>query len=164
MSEAADKKITDPAVALGKAQRWCSYQERSQQEVRDKLYGWGLWPEAIENIIAELISTNFLSEERFAIAFAGGKFRIKHWGRVKIRMELKQHRVSEPMIRAALAAIDGDQYMHTLRKQAEKKARTESEKNPLKRRYKLMRFLISRGFEQDLVRETVDELLTEEAR
>jgi regulatory protein len=157
-----EKKITDPAEALTKAQRWCAYQERSQQEVRDKLYSWGLWAEAIENIIAELISTNFISEERFAEAFVSGKFRIKQWGRIKIKIELKQHRISEPVIRKALAVIDGDEYMRVLRKQAEKKAKTEKEKHPQKRQYKLMRYLMSRGFEQDLVREVLGELMSEQ--
>jgi regulatory protein len=162
VSETPEKKITDPASALAKVQRWCAFQERSQQETRNKLYQWGLWPEAIENIIAELISTNFLSEERFAEAFVSGKFRIKQWGRIKIKQELKQHRVSEPIIRKALAGIDSYEYARTLQKTAQKKARTEKEKHPQKKKYKLMRYLISRGFEQDLVREVVEELLNEE--
>lgn len=162
VSDTPEKKITDPAAALAKAQRWCAFQERSQQETRDKLYSWGLWPEAIENIIAELISSNFLNEERFAGAFVSGKFRIKQWGRIKIKQELKQHRVSEPIIRKALAGIDSGEYYRTLQKTAQKKAHTEKEKHPQKRKYKLMRYLISRGFEQDLVREVVDELLQEE--
>ena len=68
-------KITDPKVALTKAEHYCAYQERSQQEVRDKLYEWGLWPDAVENIISELIGGNYLNEERFAKAYAQGKFK-----------------------------------------------------------------------------------------
>jgi regulatory protein len=162
VSHTPEKKITDPALALTKAQKWCAFQERSQQETRDKLYSWGLWPEAIENIIAELISTNFLNEERFAEAFVSGKFRIKQWGRVKIKIELKQHRVSEPIIRKALATIDPREYARVLKKTAEKKARTEKEKHPQKRKYKLARYLISRGFEQDMVMEVLEEILSSE--
>ena len=61
-------KITEPNVALTKAESFCAYQERSQQEVRDKLYDWGLWSDAIEQIISQLIEGNFLNEERFAKA------------------------------------------------------------------------------------------------
>src|SRR6478672_11099295 len=84
------QKVYTQHQALVKAEAWCAYQERCQQEVRDKIYSWGLHEHEVENVIAELISKNFLNEERFAKAYAGGKFRIKKWGRVKIRMELKR--------------------------------------------------------------------------
>ncbi|TND08765.1 MAG: regulatory protein [Bacteroidetes bacterium] len=146
-------KITDPALALVKAEAWCALQERCQQEVRDKLYGWGLWPDAVENIIAELISRNFLDEERFAKAYAGGKFRQKHWGRVKIKLELKKRKVSDYCIRKGLAEIDGKDYLATLRKLAAEKSRTIKEKHYLKKKYKIMTYLAGKGYEQDLVRE-----------
>ena len=76
-------KITDEKLALKKAEYYCAYQERSQQEVRDKLYEWGLWTDAIENIISVLIGNNFLNEERFAKAYVKGKFNQKGWGRIK---------------------------------------------------------------------------------
>ena len=74
--ERKKRKTLTPLQALVKAQATCAYQERCQQEMRDKLYEWGLHSEAVENMIAQLISDNFLNEERFAKAFAGGKFRI----------------------------------------------------------------------------------------
>lgn len=146
------KKITDPKVALTKAESWCAYQERCQQEVRDKLYSWGLWPDAIENIIAELISRDFVNEERFAIAYAGGKFRIKKWGKQKIKMELKKRRISDGVIRIALKEIGADDYDETLEKTLEKKWNAEKEKHPLKKKMKVMRFMMSRGYEADAVR------------
>lgn len=156
MDESAPrKKITDPAQALAKAQAWCALQERCQQELRDKLYGWGLWPDAVENIIAELISSGFLDEERFAKAFAGGKFRQKHWGRVKIRQELKRRKVSEYCIRKGLAEIDAEEYFRVLKKLADEKSRKTTEKHYLKKKYKVMSYLLSRGFEADLVKEAV---------
>jgi len=74
------KKITDEKVALTKAEHYCAYQERSQQEVRNKLYEWGLWTDTVENIISQLITGNFLNEERFAKAYTCGKFNQKAWG------------------------------------------------------------------------------------
>ncbi len=71
------QKIIDEQLALKKAGHYCAYQERSQQEVRDKLYEWGLWPAAVENIIVKLIGEGFLNEERFAKAYTTGKFRQK---------------------------------------------------------------------------------------
>lgn len=158
MEEKKKQRITDPAVALAKAEAWCAYQERCQQEVRDKLYAWGLYPDAVENIIAELISRGFLNEERFAVAFCGGKFRIKKWGRVKLRVELKRKRVSDYCIRKGLAAIDEDDYLKTLRKLVEEKTRSTKETHPLKKKFKVMQYLVSRGYETDLVREIVEEV------
>jgi SOS response regulatory protein OraA/RecX len=77
-------------VILEKAKKYCSYQERSQQEVRDKLYEWGLHRNEVEQAIAQLVSENYLNEQRFAIAYAGGKFRMKGWGKIKIKLALKQ--------------------------------------------------------------------------
>ena len=73
---------------LAKVQSYCSYQERCQQEVRDKLYQWKLSDEKAELIIKQLIEDDFINDERFAINFARGKFRIKKWGRIKIKSEL----------------------------------------------------------------------------
>jgi regulatory protein len=100
--EKKPKKKLTPNQALIKAQMSCAYQERCQQEIRDKLYEWGLHSNEVENIIADLISTNFLNEERFAKAFAGGKFRIKKWGKVKIKIELKKRKISDYCIRKGL--------------------------------------------------------------
>lgn len=151
------KRITDPAQALAKAEAWCAYQERCQQEVRDKLYDWGLYPDAVESIISELISRNFIDEERYAMAFAGGKFRIKKWGRIKIRVALKQKRISDYCIRKGLAVIDEDEYREALKKQLAEKSRAIKEAHPLKRKHKIISALLARGFEQDLIRELMKE-------
>jgi regulatory protein len=148
-------KITNPQLGLEKGMSWCAYQERCQQEVRDKLYEWGLWPDAVENIIAELITQNFLNEERFAKAYAGGKFRIKHWGRVKIKLELKKRKISEYCIRKGMQEIDEDDYLLALKKVISGYAKKIKEKNSLKKKYQVIRYAQSRGFEQDLIWEVV---------
>lgn len=150
------KKITDPAIALSKIESWCAYQERCQQETRDKLYSWGLWKDAVENIISELISRNFLNEERFAVAYAGGKFRIKKWGKQKIKMELKKRNVPENIIRRALKEIGADDYDGAIEKVLETKWKSEKEKHPLKKKLKVMRYLVSRGFEMDIIQQHIE--------
>ncbi|KKX49207.1 regulatory protein RecX, partial [Sphingobacterium sp. IITKGP-BTPF85] len=108
--EKTRKKIYTPKQALLKAASYCAYQERAQQEVRDKLYEWGLFQEDVEEIISQLISDNFLNEERFAIAYTLGKLRIKSWGKIKIKQSLKLKRVSDPLIKIAFSKIDLDEY------------------------------------------------------
>ncbi len=144
-------KITDPHLALIKMQSWCAYQERCQQDARNKLYELGLWTEAVENIIVKLIEDNFLNEERFAMQFAKGKFNIKKWGRIKIKQELKQKRISEYCLKKALQQIDEEEYIATLTKVIATKKRLMTEKNPIKLKFKLATFAISKGYERDLV-------------
>lgn len=148
-------KITDEKAALTKAEHFCAYQERAQQEVRDKLYDWGLWPDAVENIIVKLIGDNFLNEERFAKSYVQGKFKQKGWGRIKIKQGLKTKKVSDNLIKKALLTIDGDEYFEALGKVINKKAALLTEKVPFKRRYKLHQYAMSRGYEADLINDVL---------
>lgn len=145
------KKITDQNVARAKAEHYCTYQDRSQQEVRDKLYGFGLWPEAVENIISQLITSGYLNEERFANAYARGKFSQKAWGKVKIKQGLKLKKVPDVLIKKALQTIDGDDYIQTLQHILTRKAALLNEKDTFKRRYKLQQYALGRGYESDLI-------------
>ena len=151
MIEEKKKKRLTPSQALIKAQSTCAYQERCQQEMRDKLYEWGLHSNDVENIIAQLITDNFLNEERFAVAYAGGKFRIKKWGRVKIRIELKKRKISEYCIRKALQELNDKDYLRTIKELITKKSKEIKGGTAQARNYKIAKFLASRGFEQDIV-------------
>lgn len=146
-------KITDPKIGLQKAEKYCAYQERSQQEVRQKLYDLGLYPRDVEQIISELIGSNFLNEERFANTYALGKFRIKGWGKIKIKQALKLKRVPEGMIKKALLQIDLDDYLARLKEILEKKAAVLKEKEPYKRNYQLKQYAFGKGYEGNLVAE-----------
>ncbi|MFI5162239.1 MAG: regulatory protein RecX [Sphingobacteriales bacterium] len=151
MDQPKTQKITDEKVALAKAEHYCAYQERSQQEVRDKLYEWGMYPTGVENVIMRLVESNFINEERFANAYTTGKFRQKGWGRVKIKQGLKLKKVSDPLIKKALKSIDEDEYLEMLRKIIQKKEASVTEKVSYKRKYKLHQYALSRGFENDLI-------------
>jgi regulatory protein len=144
-------KITDPKIGLTKAEHYCAYQERAQQEVRNKLYDWGLYPKDVEQIISNLIENNFLNEERFAKTYAKSKFNQKGWGRIKIKQGLKFKKIPDVLIRKALLTIDGDDYLKTLKQILTKKASSIKEKEDYKRRYKLQQYAMSRGFESDVI-------------
>lgn len=144
-------QILDKKTALIKAESWCAYQERSQQEVRNKLYEYGLHHDEIEELITELIITNFLNEERFAMAYVSGKANIKKWGRIKIKQGLKFKKVPDKLIQKALNSIDGEKYLANLLTTAEKKIKVLNEKDPIKKKYKLITYLQTKGFEKDLI-------------
>ncbi|NEU08263.1 RecX family transcriptional regulator [Flavihumibacter sp. R14] len=144
-------KVFTPQEAIVKAENFCAYQERSQYEVRNKLYEWGLHQTEVEIIISELIENNFLNEERFSLSYTLGKFRIKGWGKVKIRQGLKLKRVPDKLIQKSLQRIDPDDYIKKLDQLLDKKMTTLRENDPFKRRYKLIQYAASRGFETDLI-------------
>ena len=142
-----------PLQALPKAKHYCAYQERCHSEVKSKLYDFGLNTREVDQIIGTLIEENYLNEERFAIQFAGGHFRSKKWGRVKISHALKQKQVSAYCIKKALKVINEDDYLKTLQQHFDAKLKTlKSEKNIFIKKRKLQDHLMQKGFESDLIR------------
>ena len=144
--------------AIQRIRHYCAYQERAQQEVRDKLYELGMTMDEVEEIMSDLIAENFLNEERFATQFAGGHFRIKGWGKVKIQHALQQKRVSSYNIKIGLKAIDEDTYMQTLNGLATKKWNSLKGERGLSRMAKTQAFLHQRGFEPSLYQPIVQAL------
>src|SRR5689334_18764108 len=114
------KKRLTKEQAFQKVKHFCGYQERCHSEVKEKLFSLGVGKMERDEIVAMLIEENYLNEERFAIAFAGGRFRIKQWGRIKIRSELKKRRVSDYCINKALKQINDIEYLQTMKKLADK--------------------------------------------
>jgi regulatory protein len=144
--------------ALQKARHFCAYQERCHSEVKEKLYSFGLWKKDVEEAISLLIEEDYLNEERFAIQFAGGRFRMKQWGRVKIRYELKQRQVGEYCIKKALAAIDEADYHKTLSKLAAQKWDSlKGETKPFIRRGKTQDYLLQKGYEPYLIGQVINQ-------
>ena len=144
--------------ALIKAANFCAYQERTQKEVRGKLAELEVVGDESEQIIVWLVENNYLNEERFARVFAGSKFRQKKWGRIKIRQELKMRGVSDYCLRAGMSEIHVDDYMETLQSIIEKKSKEVKESNPLIKKQKIVKYALSKGFEQDLVFDLVRNL------
>ncbi|KEO72088.1 regulatory protein RecX [Anditalea andensis] len=153
--DGSPKKQLTPQQAKLKIASFCAYQERCQQEVRDKLYSYGLNPEEVENLLSYMIEEGFLNEERFAVAFVGGKFRIKKWGRNKILNELKIRKISPNCIKSGMKEIPAEEYWQTLQGLAEKKWESMSDKNDFIRSQKVFRYLMSRGYEADLIQEVI---------
>ena len=154
-----NKQYFSKEEALQKAKQYCAYQERCHTEVKEKLYSFGINKKEVDELLSELISENYLNEERFAILYAGGKFRIKQWGKVKIKYSLKQKQVSEYCIKKALAAIDERDYTKTLEKIFEQKLKTlKAEKNIFVKKRKLQDHLMQKGFETALISSMIAEI------
>jgi regulatory protein len=150
------KKYLSVNEAKLKAADYCAYQERSQQEVRNKLYSYGLHQDEVEQVISELITEKFINEERFARAYVGGKFRMKKWGRIKIIQGLKQHKISEYCIKKGLSEIDEDDYNETIQALIDKKKAYITGGSPQLIKKKLAAFLQQKGYESNLVWESLN--------
>lgn len=138
---------------------YCAYQERCQMEVRNKLHEKGIFGDNAEDLIAEMIAEGFLNEERFAQAFVRGKYRLKKWGRNRIQMELKQRQLSPYCIKSGMKEIDPEEYWEILKRETEKKYHSVKEQDEFKKKYKTTQYLMSRGFEIDLIQNALDELI-----
>ena len=146
--------------ALQKLRHYCAYQERCHMEVKEKLYSFGLRKQMVEESISQLIEEDYLNEERFAIQYAGGKFRMKQWGRVKIKHALQQKQVSTYCVNKAMKEIDEDDYEKTLHKLAEQKwnSVTGEGVNLFVKMSKTSDYLLQKGYEPELVRGVVQGL------
>ncbi len=133
-----------------KAGNYCAYQERTHQEVRDKLYELGLYRDEVEEVLTELISENYVNEERFARTFVSGKFRLKHWGRRKIIYELKHKNISPYCIDKALKEISDEEYEKVAMQLVDKKLSNMSGEEFIVKN-KIARYMSNKGFETELV-------------
>lgn len=148
--------------ALQKIKHYCSYQERSHKEVMEKLYSLGQYKQDAELLLSQLIEEGYLNEERFAVQFAGGKFRMKQWGKKKIEQALKEKQVSAYCIKKALSQIDHDTYVKTLQKLSDVKlAQLKGEQNIFIKKRKLQDYLLYKGYEFELVKNQVSEIKEE---
>ena len=145
-----------------KIANFCAYQERTHEEVRQRLAKFFVLPDDAEILITRLIEDKYLNEHRYAQTYVGGKFRIKKWGKNRILYELKRKNLSEYSIRSAMKEIKEADYKQTLQKLAQKKLEIllnngESISPILKK--KLAAYLIQKGYEPELVWEMVEEVL-----
>jgi regulatory protein len=138
-------------VILNKLRHYCAYQERCHEEVRTKLLSLKVYGDGLEEIINHLISEDFLNEERFAKAYAGGKFRMKKWGRGKIIQGLKARKISDYCIKQGMIEIPEEDYQKTLQSLVKSAIKKYHSGNVFETKSKTAGYLIGRGYESELV-------------
>jgi regulatory protein len=149
------KKQLTKEQALQKLRHYCGYQERCRSEAKKKLYDLGVTEKEHDEIISTLIEENCLNEERFAMAFTSGKFRMKHWGRINIKHALQQKQINEYFIKKALEQIDEEEYRAGLKKLAEEKYTALKNQQYFIRKKKTMDYLIQKGYEPESINTVV---------
>lgn len=151
------KTIISSHQALEKSRKYCAYSERSHFDVRCKLKQWSINETEIEFIISTLIEEGFLNESRYAQQFVQGKIRINHWGKNKIKHALRTHHISGPSIKGAFDKIDMNEYIEIMIKEGIKKAKA-TKGNESEKQYKTIHFLVSKGFEAELIKDFLDNI------
>ena len=145
--------------AWDRIRKYCAYQERSHKEVQDKLDALNQDPGTAAELITQLVEEDFLNEERFARAFVKGKFNQNNWGREKIGQGLKAKGIHPNLVSLAMQEIDEEEYREKLKTLLNKKNRTLKPRNHYDRKAKLARYLIGKGFEQELVWDVIRKVL-----
>lgn len=151
-----NKKVYNIKEVTEKIQSFCALQDRCQWEVEKKMRDWGIEDDIIENILTDLILEKFIDEQRFAESFCRGKFRIKRWGKIKIKNELKRRKISDSCINKGLGKIEEKEYYSVLEKLFEKKKNSLKDENQFIRKGKIAKQLQQKGFESNLIWELIN--------
>ncbi len=147
-----------PDIINKKLEHYCAYQERCTKDVVSKLKDWNIKDSQIDLIVKKLKEENFLNEERFAKAYARGKFRANKWGRQKIAFELHLKNIPGVLIQAGLREIDDKEYQDVLTRMiVKKKQEIKPEKN-LNVREKIITFVNNKGYEMNMILDILNEL------
>jgi regulatory protein len=153
------RKTYTPSQAKPKIEKFCAYQERSHQQVKRKLQGYGLNGMDADILLVELMHANFLNEERYAMAYARGKFKIKGWGKAKIKQGLKREGVGEKLIQQALASLGMDDYLDTLNTLATKKWPLIKGASHIEKVFKLKRYLLGKGYDFEAIDKAIAQVV-----
>ena len=151
-----NNKKNIPSNIQQRIEKYCAIEERCKSDITKKLTQWGVKESSINEIIEKLIKNRFLNEERFAKIFCEVKFRTKKWGRIKIIYELKRKYISDNDINKGLTAISDADYIQILKELLQKKSKSIKELNQIKKKQKIVNFLLQRGFESNLIWDYID--------
>lgn len=152
------KKIS-VSEAIIKARTFCNYRDRCHKEVREKLYGMGLWKKEVDQVLMQMMDEDLLNEERFARSFARGYFRNKRWGKAKIKYELQLRQIHSRLIQTALTEIEDEEYTQTLEHLIEKKLNLLSSERPLTKKQKVANYLLQKGFQYGEFKGLLDKII-----
>lgn len=152
----SDKKLFTFEEIKQKLVNYCVYQDRCHAEVEQKMREFVLIPEAKEEILLYLMKENYLNEERFTRSYIRGKFYVKNWGKIKIKINLKQKGITERLISACFDEIEDEDYLNIINKIYENYSSKLTGLSLYQKKTKTIKYLLSRGFEYDLISQVAD--------
>ena len=159
--EIRKKKVKTPEQALAALMRLCARAEKSQEDARRLMRGWGLAERDAEGVLAKLVRYCFIDDARYAGAFVREKLRLSGWGEYKIRTALQRKRIDRALIDAALAEADRPAMGERLCRQLERKARTAKYSTQYELKTKLIRYGLSLGYDYEAVMDAASAMVRE---
>ena len=141
-------------VALKKILHYCDYQDRCKKEIFTKLNSFELTDNDRDFIINFLNDEGYINDERYCRSFVKGKLNLKKWGVNKIKLSLITKGVDREIIDEVLSEIDQDSYKEELVNLLKNKKINEDD--PCKRKAKLIRYAVGKGYSLSMVMEIVN--------
>ena len=140
----------DEKIIIEKIQSYCLYQDRCVKEVKNKLYSFKVSSQLVENIVEYLIDNDYLNEERYTKMFIQGKLRIKKWGRIKLKYELRSKGIDIKTINEYINQINEEDYINYFNEFSTSKIKfLKGTKDQKKRSF--INYFTYRGWENDLI-------------
>lgn len=129
---------------------------KTKKDVYDYLIRKGFSDEETSEVCDYIEEVGLVDDDLYVKFFVEDSFRIKNKGARKIVYELKQRGIDDDKIEEAIEEASDMEY-EALKEAYERKLEaTKSESDPYKRKNKIIRFLISRGFDYSDIKEIVD--------
>jgi len=136
---------------LNKMRKYCAFQERCISDIEKKLGRFIISKNDKIQIINSLTIEKYIDEKRFSISYCHGKFKIKKWGKQKIKNELIKKKISKENIEIAINSISMSDYIKALNDLINFKIKYIKDTDVFNRNGKLARFLLQRGYEFDII-------------
>jgi len=147
----------DEKIIIEKIQSYCLYQDRCIKEVKNKLYSFKVSSQLVENIVEYLIDNDYLNEERYTKMFIQGKLRIKKWGRIKLKYELRSKGIDIKIINEHINQINEEDYIEYFNEFSTNKIKFLKGSNDQKKR-SFINYFTYRGWENNLIYEKLKDV------
>ena len=145
----------DKFSALKKMLHYCNYQDRCKKEIYSKLNSLELDDDNDKNFIIDFLQDEgFINDERYCRLYVKSKLNVKKWGVNKIKLSLISKGIDKDIINNVLSEIDEDSYKDELVNLLKNKKINETD--PYKRKAKLVRYAVSKGYSLSLVMEVCE--------
>ena len=144
-------------IIIEKIQSFCLYQERCVKEVKNKLFSLKVSSKSTNDIIEYLIDNDYLNEERYTKMFIQGKLRIKKWGRIKLKYELRLKAVDIKIINKHINQIKEEDYIKYFNEFSTNKINFLKGSRDQKKR-SFINYFTYRGWENSLIYEKLKDI------
>lgn len=140
-----------------KLAKYCAYQERCASEIKKKLMDLEVESNQWDEYFDYLEQEGYWNEARFVEVFCRSKFRIKSWGKYKIKSELQKKGIPEKLILPEIEKLTGKEYDFRLKELLIKKMDQLKGKNPQEIKQKTYRYGLSKGFSSEEILKYLDD-------